>query len=233
MPRIRNVGEFDWQLLPYGANKDANFGWKLCLYFILDFDSEVWHAPGVYRDNDNPEEVAFNNKGVSLPTGAVPGLFSTLKLEEDTRVLPSRAREIARFFSLQEWSAGSIAAYYPGAWNRIRYSVGVKAFSAASSINYPTKFVTALAQKTNKWIRKVGLDRKNFLFGDPEVFQKGVVIGELRNTSPEDVERTVLHLRKQTGQKVEWAHTSNLAIQVFALGKVEMVRSELEKRLAR
>jgi hypothetical protein len=233
MPRIRNIGEFDWRLLPHGANQDVNFDWKLCLYFFLYFDEEVWHAPGVYRDNDNPEEVAYNDKGVSLPTGAIPGLFSTLKLEEDTKVLPSRAREIARFLSLQEWSTSAIAGYYPGSWNRILYSVGVKRnnkVGVMGEILHPTRFIMTLARKINKWTRETGLSAYGFV-QDPEILTQGKEIGQASLNDREYLERLVIRASKLSGQRIGWVPDirPEAGAHILAIGDRDTARKVLRE----
>ena len=205
MPRINRIGEFDWQF-PDAMRPELRLNGACCLYFILSFDDNAWKEVGV----NNYESIGYSLGRNQSPTQS-GGLVSCF--EEDTAILNSRAREIGRFISLQEWSTGVLVSYDCIHKQSAIYMVGTPyhAYSIPETlpsrsqleIRYPTRFIEALVRKINKWAQNSELSTRGFVYNE-KFLTHGKEIGRASVTNKEGLERAVIKASKLSKQQIRW-----------------------------
>src|SRR5882724_10918387 len=142
MPRIRNVGDLDWQEPMRGRN--TIFTRKDCINVRLLLDKKIG-APTII----SPEKVLYAmGANLSFTIDSERDIIA----EENTRYLPSLAREIGRKFSLEKDIPEVEVSLCDPHLKRIEYRLGVG--DVFESFRFPTKFIESLARRVNKWVKE-------------------------------------------------------------------------------
>lgn len=195
MPRIHNLGDLDWNFNP--SREFGHYGPYEHIYLRMIFDSSVNHT----REPEL-EVVTFAGDTASGCSKGENVLLSGSICEEATKMIPSVARELGRFMAMTLPSVYMVSVVYHCDYRGVGYVV-----NQLCPVEYPTKFITSLANKINTWEKESGLDLGIIPVLYPETLlnrKSKELVYCWQGVDPEIAERFVLKLRKLTGQKVEW-----------------------------
>jgi len=220
LPRIYGIGELDWsrRIDPVVRNNANCCTLNLTLWLDAPMPDVCESIQAVYFEKGESKE----------PRSDDP--YSVH--EYDATTIPSRSREIARFISKAYGTTCSVISVEESS-TEVDYMLILE----GESIKYMTRFMAALGKKINKWANVIGLNEKNFFFAsDYEVLSAGERIKCLSPVLDEQIEQIeliVIHLRKLTGQRVEWSMgPTEFEANIYAIGDAGLVKQELEKLIS-